>query len=522
MRRKGSSQIKFTVIIGYVLVMGVMAFGLITLYNNLVDYSNKKINNQDLSELLVVSNTLSLLYEIESEQNLLTSESAEQYFRKYDSIVPIIKANLVELKEIAADTARVVKIDSIELLVEMKKENLLEMAVLLDSLRRSPRILRQSQSSYVPKELNREISDYLESRNLAMSDENRSDTSVVVGERKGFFNRMRDAITGRPDSTIVIENKSVMGDSEFKLIVDTIINKVRYSEKLDLERQRRFQEAFLARQEMISLTNRMLTGWIDDLLKEIEQGTMRLATLVAVMIALVFGVLFLVDINKSQRYRRQLETSNRRISELLASRERLMLTISHDIKAPMSSILGYLELMDGQLVERMDRGFTERVGDDALTEEEKRKIREYLANMQRSGQHVLQLVSTLLDYHKLESGAWQMKRLNVNLKALVEETMLSFKPMATRKGLDYRVENELPAGLVCYADAYVLRQVMGNLISNAVKYTSRGSVDIVAREEVKEGVPHLVFRVADTGPGIDPDSQKVAWGWLSPKSSWRR
>jgi len=58
----------------------------------------------------------------------------------------------------------------------------------------------------------------------------------------------------------------------------------------------------------------------------------------------------LIDINRSQRYRRKLEESNQRVTELLASRERMMLTISHDIKAPMSSILGYLELME----ERVD------------------------------------------------------------------------------------------------------------------------------------------------------------------------
>src|SRR5690554_2520427 len=114
---------KLTVIIGYVLVMGVMTLGLVSLYKNLVDYSNKKINNQDLSELLIVSNTLSLLYEIESEQNLITAESAEEYFQKYDSIVPVINNNLGDLKAATTDSSRVTKLDSITILVDMKKEN---------------------------------------------------------------------------------------------------------------------------------------------------------------------------------------------------------------------------------------------------------------------------------------------------------------------------------------------------------------------------------------------------------------
>ncbi len=540
MKKKGSTKTKFTVIIGYALVVGVLVFGLVALYNNLVDYSNKRIDNQDLSELLVVSNTLSLLYEIESEQNLMTPESAERYFQKYDSIVPVIHANLNELKESATDTLRVVKLDSIEFLVDMKKENLLEMAVLLDSIRQSPRITRTTESSYVPRELNREISDYLEGRNLNVPEGNRSDTSVVVGERKGFLNRMRDAITGRPDSTIVIESRSVVADQEFRLIVDTIINKVRYSETLDLERQRYFQQAFFERQEMISHTNRMLTMRIDDLLKGIEQeemaksvqllidkeealsrseNTMHVASLAAVLIAVVFGVLFLIDINKSQRYRRQLEASNRRVTELLAARERLMLTISHDIKAPMSSILGYLELMIGEIGKKREKDESGIIDSDKLDSDkldsnkvgkgEPQKVTEYLTNMQHSGQHVLQLVSTLLDYHKLESGTWQLKRSNVGLRVLIDETTRSFKPMAVLKGLEYRVENELPEAFDYYTDPYVTRQVMSNLISNAIKYTLEGTVAVVAREEERENGIHLVFTVSDTGLGMDSEEQQV-------------
>ena len=122
---------------------------------------------------------------------------------------------------------------------------------------------------------------------------------------------------------------------------------------------------------MVTQTNHLLTTRINELLQGIEQeemmksyqllvdredalthslNTIHQSSLVAVGIALLFAILFLIDINRSQRYRRKLEESNQRVTELLASRERMMLTISHDIKAPMSSILGYLELME----ERVD------------------------------------------------------------------------------------------------------------------------------------------------------------------------
>ncbi len=534
-KRKGSSKAKGTVIIGYVLVMLVMGLGLVDIYNNLEEYSSKKAESQDFSELLIVSNTLSLLYEIESEQNLVTSQSARRYFQKYDSIVPVVSANLTKLRSSAIDSARVMKLDSIEMLVGKKKENLQVVAALLDSIRRAPRITRSIESSLVARELNQEIVDYLGSKDLGVAQENKSDTSVVMGERKGFFTRIRDAITGRPDSTVVIESKSKVTDREFELIVDTIINKVIYSEQLDLQNQRRFQAALLARQKVVTQTNHLLTARINELLTGIEQEEMMKSfqllvdreevlarsqvtihwySFVAVGIAMLFATLFLVDINRGQRYRRQLEASNQRVTELLASRERMMLTISHDIKAPVSSILGYLDLYMESLKEREDKG--DKADGKVHT------IKEYVSNMQHSGQHVLQLATSLLDYHKLEAGVWQMQPSNINLHKLVEDITLSFRSIATQKKLDYQIENKLSNDTVCYADAYVIRQVMGNLISNAIKYTSEGKVAIEVLEVVNEksqgrkgwgrgkepeAASRLLFKVRDTGMGISKEEQ---------------
>lgn len=506
--KSGSLKIKFTVIIGYILVVIVMAFALVSLYRNLVDYSNKRVSSEDFSELLIVGNTLSMLYGIESEQNLMSAENAGQYFLKYDSISPKIKANLNELKQVADDTLRIAKLDTIALLVDQKRVNLQEIAVLLDSISRAPRIVVRRESSFVPKKLNQEITKYLESKNLNKADLNQSDTSVVVGTRRGFMERVRDVFVARTDSTYVIQKQSVVSDNDLKLIVDTIVNKVRYSERVDLERQRQFQLALLYRREMMSEANQMLTSRIDELLKGIEneeleksiwllkekeqtlsnsQYTMFVAFCMAVCIAFFFALLFLVDINKSQRYRRQLEASNKRISDLLDSREKLMLTISHDIKAPMSSILGFIELMDTH-------------GD--------RKNENYLNNMKQSGEHILELASALLDYHKLDEGNWQLKESNFNLSTLIDNTASGFEPLAGRKGLQYIIKNDLPPQMVVYSDFYMIRQIINNIISNAVKYTQEGSVVVRAGLESGESPERLLFSVTDTGKGIDDVDQQ--------------
>lgn len=508
---KSSSRVKYVVIIGYVLVVAILISGLVSIYHNLVDFSEKKIRNEDLSELLIVGNTISKLYEIESAQNLLNAENAEGYFHKCDSILPEVKLNLDSLKLLSVDTARAVKLDTIELLLHQKNENLREIVVLLDSIEKAPGITRETVSSYVPRKLNTEISDYLKDRNLLLPEEVQSDTTVVFGERRGFFSRLRDVFVAPTDSTVMIERQSLMSREELAMVVDTIVNMVRYSERLDLESRKKFQYALFDRQTVMSATNSMLTARIDELLKGIEQEelqksiqlledknraisgsqrTMYIVSWLALLIAAIFGLMFLIDVNRSQRYRRQLETSNKRIGELLGMREKLMLTISHDIKAPMSSIMGYIELMNADI--------------------DHKKKNVYLRNMKNSGEHVLQLVHNLLDYEKLDSGTWLLKEANFNVHHLVKETIGSFEPLAANKDLIYRIDNRLPEDLVSFGDPYVFRQIMSNLISNAIKYTTEGTVEVRVSLTEKDSTPRLTFSVKDTGAGIgEKDRQTI-------------
>jgi len=161
MRKGGSSKIKFTVIAGYLLVVVVMALGLYGIYRNLVVFSNQRIRNEDMTELLIVGNTLSKLYEIESDQNLFTAANARQYFLKYDSITPEINRNLNRLKLSSPDAVRAAKLDTIELLIKDKKANLQAVAALLDSLNNAPEIISRTDRNYVPRALNQEVSNFL-------------------------------------------------------------------------------------------------------------------------------------------------------------------------------------------------------------------------------------------------------------------------------------------------------------------------------------------------------------------------
>lgn len=481
MDKEKASKVKLTVIIGYILVVIVLIAGLFALYRNLVEYSDKKVKSDDLTEMIIVGNTLTLLYEIESEQNLLTSSSALQYIRNYDSIIPVIEKNLHELSILSEDSSRTVKLDTIRLLVNSKRDNLNDIILLLDSIREAPQIVRETHSSYESQL------------------DNKSDTTIISKDRKGFFSRLRNVFVSRPDSTIIIENR----------VIDTVVNKVQYSERLDMSRQLELQSELVDKQLILSNTNRMLTNRIDELLKDIEQEEIRksiqvleekehaifrsqkimlIVFAITIFIVLIFAVLFLIDINKSQRYRSALEKSNQQISELLTSRQKLMLTISHDIKAPISSILGFIELL--------------RDGFATGLSEEKRI--DYLQNMSSSANHIMQLVTTLLAFTKLQEGKWEFKNSHFDLYLFVNDIAESFRPVAEKKGINYYIENKLPVNKICLGDPYVLRQIVSNLISNAIKYTNHGEIKVT----VKESNEIFYFTVSDTGIGIDIKEQE--------------
>ncbi|MDR1517395.1 MAG: response regulator [Dysgonamonadaceae bacterium] len=504
------SSAKTFIVAGYILVMAIMIVGLVTIYNNLRDFSEQKMRDENRSELIIVGNTISKLYEMENSQNLFSSETALLYFSKYDSILPSIERNLDSLKILSTDSLRIHTLDSIGLLLSEKNKNLKEIAVLIDSIHKAPFVEQQTAYSLIPNVLNEDLRNFLESKNINRTMLN-DDTTVVKGQRKGLFSRLGDAIAGKADSTIVVNRQPILQETEFKLVVDTVINMVRVSERLNFARQRELQQILFRRQTKMTDMNNMLTDRINHLLTVIEieeynkyvqllqnknamlvssQRTIYFASMLAVLIAMAFGIVSLLNINRNFRYRKQLEESNRRISDLLDSRQKLMLTISHDIKAPMGSILGYTELMEGDVPPQ------------------KKEL--YLENMRQSGEHILQLLGNLLNYHKLESGTWLFKEINFNVHDLVEVTALSFEPAALRKKLAFSIENGIPKHFFGFGDAYVMRQVMGNLVSNAIKYTPSGSVCLKASIEKGKGAAHFLrFSVRDTGPGIDEEERNI-------------
>lgn len=218
------------------------------------------------------------------------------------------------------------------------------------------------------------------------------------------------------------------------------------------------------------------------------------------------------DARKERIYRENLEAANEEIQRIMNQRERLLLTITHDIKAPAASISGFIDLMKAYVSN--PQGI------------------ECLQNIKNSATHLSHLVASLLDYHQLENGLMKVQPTSFSPAQLVAESVEGMKLRAEEKGLEISFEckmkgmgtsdsSDSPMKKEFFrADAFRIRQILDNLVSNAIKYTDRGSVTIQAQVSEILGKPTLTLSVKDTGKGMtDEEKQKVFQAFTRLKSA---
>ena len=202
------------------------------------------------------------------------------------------------------------------------------------------------------------------------------------------------------------------------------------------------------------------------------------------VLIIIFIILILSDVNKGFRARKaaeqarnEAEEARKKTEEIMENRHKMLLTVSHDIKTPLASILGNLELMDN-------------------TGNEKEA-----SSIQQSADHILNLLSNLLEFSSLEQGMLQVDRHPFNISQLCDETASMFEPIAQKKNLIFDYQNDIKRTLYTNSDRLKIKQIISNLISNAIKYTIEGCIGFKASFENGD----MVFRIEDTGIGIPQD-----------------
>ena len=350
-------------------------------------------------------------------------------------------------------------------------------------------------------------------------------TVEVVKTRKGFFRRLADAFKKEHAETL-----SVKRDSN-NAIIDSITTPVNVAENVadileQIDRKEKsssknHSQAISKEMENLQMVNAQLALRSAQQLNEVhqrERDSMQqainkamearqyllwqigLLAVVAIIAAIILLWYIWRDTQKERIYRENLENANEEIRRIMQQREHLLLTITHDIKAPAASISGFIDLMKDYV-------------NDA-------RGAECLVNIKRSAHHLSHLVAALLDYHQLENGLMKVHSTDFSPKELVAESVEGMRVQAESKGLKISYEiKEKEHNALYNADAFRIRQILDNLISNAIKYTDKGSIMVSMSIRQKRNAYNIIenknaylltLDVTDTGKGMTTDErQKV-------------
>ena len=361
-------------------------------------------------------------------------------------------------------------------------------------------------------------------------------TVEVMKTRRGFFRRLADAFKKEHAETL-----SIKQDSN-RAIIDSITTPVNVAENVanildQIDKKEKVatqdhKESINKEMEDLKIVSTKLALRSAKQLSDVHQrerdsmqkainkamaarkqllwqiGLLTLVTFLAIIVMIWF---IWRDTRKERIYRENLEAANEEIQRIMNQRERLLLTITHDIKAPAASISGFIDLMKEYVTEAQGM--------------------ECLQNIKNSAAHLSRLVASLLDYHQLENGLMKVQPVSFSPTQLVKESVEGMRLRAEEKGLaisyemtmgmkkEANQENETDKELFL-ADAFRIRQILDNLVSNAIKYTDHGSVNIEARVSKIMGKLTLTMSVKDTGKGMtDEEKRKVFQAFTRLKSA---
>lgn len=493
----------FKIVIGYILLVGLLigAFTYTMQQMNLLT-TPTSLRDQLDHRRHITHRIISQLYDAESIGQTLRTGNLNEYYH-YLKAMKEVNASIDTLETILTDTLQQARLDTVRTLLQNKQWN---MYAVLEAMRNTPtdQIYQEQLDSLIAQQ-----DSLLSTPHIRRKVITHHNSYTIHHKKKGFFKRLADVFApGKEDSTQVsnvIQEEYTDTLDEVYSPIDTISSMITGIQHKVFQTRQKETEMLNTRISSLRVIGSGLSQRVNQLLENIEHDeqeaartklmqeeeirkeaaeTMAKIAIAAFVLVLVFSIVIARDITRNNHYRRELEKAKSYAENLLVAREKLMLTITHDIKAPAGSIIGYIDLLI-------------RLVND-------RRQQFYLSNMKSSAQHLLALVTSLLDYHRLEAGKMDLHPVAFNPHELLTDIYNSFLPLAEKKQLQLDFKEELPETLTLEGDPFRIRQIVENLLSNALKFTAAGGITLQAEYHGNQ----FVFSVSDTGCGMTASEQE--------------
>ena len=503
------AKTKTKFVIGYILFAAILISA--TIYTT-IDVKNliteTDTNDEQSEKRACINSTLTHLFNAESHIGPMIIDTND--FHSYKEDIARASLDLERLKNYCSAT-HISQIDSIQDLMIEKEQTLVELM----------RLTNQDELELIyNKNLlgiiddNKGVKEY---EKIVSTKTIKQDTIIEPRKRKrmNFFRRFFLLFSREEADTTLLtySSEEIIRDSLIRHYnpADSLYSFLNEIKQTLLEEKKEIDKELTENVIELRKKNNSITLSIKQILKNIEtegekeyEEILKLreerfkkiskqlltAIIIAVILIIIFTYIISNDITKSKKYRLELEKSNNYMQKLLNDKEKLMLSISHDMKAPLGSTIGYIELMNSTTLNERQRY--------------------YLQNMQKSSEEILQLISNILENEQLSKGVFELNLIPFSIKELFDDIHNSFLPIAEKKGvkLHYKCLFNMDSKFI--GDPLRIKQIVNNLLSNAFKFTDTGEISLlVENTNAPQNNQNVKIVVKDSGLGIPKSSQAL-------------
>lgn len=482
---KNSKSIQFKIAVVYIILFGAALFSGAYIFKELkrITLPEQSVIEES-NKIFLVSSAITNLYASEATGRSAIITGSATDIKNYNNQLDSIHQQIDLMKYNVDDPYIALKLDTVQQLLNKKKQSFQEIVRFRKNINKT-----EHYDSAISEIIS--IKEKIEKNHQPI-------VETSEKQRKSLWSRLGQAFRAESSDTI----KTTIN---YPKTSDSLVNAM---EKIFSEAQKKdhlLQQQLMQQEQSLLLENRSLTNQLRTILETVERNilnssyekindskvninkaTNNIAWIggSALITVIILGWIILKDLNQTQKYRLELEHLNKEKEDLLRSKTMLLATVTHDIQTPLGSVLGFTDLLQ----------------QTPLEDKQKR----YIKNIQSSSEYIVKLVNDLIDFSKLENNKISITEEAFNFYELINDTCFPLLPNATNKNiqLKWNVDPELNNYFI--SDPERIKQVMTNLITNAIKFTQKGGVCIEATKVDDK----IRIEIADSGIGIAADQIK--------------
>lgn len=463
------------------------------LYTENMDYS--KIENKiafEKNKVLKVSQLFSNVYKTESLARKTIQSNSETDYKEYIQETNSLQKRIGVLKKTLSSEYQIKLLDSVMVLLTEKTQNIKHLKAIKS---------KTSDEASVNEAIQELTQLELSLSKLKLQDFTRNPEKLNNHQRnvlQNYIDYLNQNIPDDPSNTLTKkETDSILAASK-RLLSKVKLETEKKKESLSIQESKLLTNELLIsdqlRKVLRVIEQEILTSSVknnnekEKSLKKINQ-IVTYAAILGLLLTLVFSILIASDFSKTQSYKKQLEIANFKTQNLLKSREQLISTVSHDLKTPLSTIMGYAELL----------------GNSTLTS----KQSYFTNNIKNSSEYISRLVQDLLDFSQIEAGKINLEKKSFSLTQTIQEVAKNLQSVYSQKNIELLISIDEKFQKPIIGDAFRLKQVLINIIGNAYKFTQEGFIKITVLFDSKSQKAYIT--IEDSGIGIEKESQNLVF-----------